>query len=253
MVLKEEGRIKFTSSKIDDLMFRTTFNPKSKKGDVIVNVSIVDSKDFNDVLSFFKMAVMGGLSLSPYLKIIHEGDSIEGLVVGKGKVGFATVCSITIDGVLLKAGIQVNPKFGGLVQVKKGTPIRFTDVLTYESTTIDPLEVLMSQAITSVTDVMRTGSGKLLANLREVPMVARDDTERILSDLVDSGFSGIMEVGEPNTSILDMPVERDHFGVVVIGGTNQMAIVQEQCIPIKINAMSTLVNFEKMRRIEELV
>ncbi|MBN2488023.1 MAG: DUF128 domain-containing protein, partial [Methanosarcinaceae archaeon] len=150
-------------------------------------------------------------------------------------------------------GIQVNPKFGGLVQVKKGTPVRFTDVLTYESTTIDPLEVLMSQSITSVTDVMRTGSGKILANLREVPLAARDDTERILSDLVDAGFSGIVEVGEPNTSILDMPVERDHFGVVVIGGTNQMAIVQEHDIPIEINAMSTLVNFEKMRRIEELV
>ena len=253
MVLKEESCIKFTSSKIDDLIFRTTFNPKSKKGDVIVNVSIIDSKDFNDVLRIFKMAVMGGLSLSPYLKIMHEGDKIGGLVIGKGKVGIATVCSITIDGVLLKAGIQVNPKLGGVVQVKNGTPVRFTDVLTYESTTIDPLEVLMSQEITSVTDVMRTGSGKILANLREVPLAARDDTEHILSDLVDAGFSGIVAVGEPNTNILDLPVDRDHFGVVVIGGTNQMAIVQEQGISIEINAMSTLVNFEKMRRIEELV
>jgi repressor of nif and glnA expression len=172
LMQKEGHRIQFVSSRIKDLMYRTTFDPKKMDGDIILNLSIIDKKDLDDVLGIFKMVISSGLSVTPYVKIISEGESIGDLTVEKGKVGIGTVCSITIDGVLLKAGIPVNPKLGGIVQIRNGTPVRFTDVLTYVSTTVDPLEVLMSQVITSVSEMLRTGSGKILANLREAPMVA---------------------------------------------------------------------------------
>jgi repressor of nif and glnA expression len=125
-------------------------------------------------------------------------------------------------------------------------------VLTYKSTTIDPLEVLMSQELTSVMEMIRTGTGKILANLREAPMIARDIIDSTLSDMVEAGITGILEVGEPNTRILDVPVERDHLGIVVIGGTNPMAIVQEHGIPIRTNAMSTMMNFSEMKHIRDV-
>ena len=244
--------IQFTSSTIEDLMFRTTFDPKTRAGDVIVNISLIDKKDFDDVAKIFKMVVTSGLSVSPYVKVLHEGDKMGEFVIEKGKVGIATVCSITIDGILLKAGIPIKPKLGGIVQIKDGTPVRFTDVLTYSSTTIDPLEVLMSQELTSVTQMLRTSTGNILANLREGPLAARDTIEHTLSDLMDAEFSGILEVSEPNTSILDVPVERDHLGIVVIGGTNPMAAVQEYGIPIHTNAMSTLINIDELSHISEI-
>ncbi|WP_333786724.1 DUF128 domain-containing protein [Methanomethylovorans sp.] len=243
--------IQFTSAKIEDLMFRTTFDPVTREGKVVVNLSIIDKKDFDDVMGIFEMAINSGLSVSPFIRILHEGDNVAGISVGPDEVGFVTMCSITIDGILLKKGVFVNPRFGGLVEIKDGTPLRFTNVLTYHSTTIDPLEVLMSQEITSVTEMLKTGSGKILANLREAPMVARDDIDRILSDMMDAGITGILEVGEPNTRILDVPVERDHLGIVVIGGTNPMAIVQEHGIGIRTNAMSTAVDFRELRHINE--
>lgn len=243
--------IQFTSAKIEDLMFRTTFDPVTREGKVVVNLSIIDKKDFDDVMGIFEMAINSGLSVSPFIRVLHEGDNVEGISVGPDEVGFVTMCSITIDGILLKKGVFVNPRFGGLVEIKDGTPLRFTNVLTYHSTTIDPLEVLMSQEITSVTEMLKTGSGKILANLREAPMVARDDIDRILSDMMDAGITGILEVGEPNTRILDVPVERDHLGIVVIGGTNPMAIVQEHGIGIRTNAMSTVVDFRELRHIKD--
>ncbi|MBP1908053.1 repressor of nif and glnA expression [Methanolobus bombayensis] len=246
-------RIQFTSSKIEDLMFRTTFDPKTMKGDVIVNLSLIDKRDFDDVLKIFSMAINSGLAVSPLLKILHEGDSIGDRKIDKDEVGFATVCSITIDGLLLKAGVMVKPRFGGLVEIRDGEPLRFTNVLTYQSTTIDPLEVLMSQELTSVMSMLKTGSGKILANLREAPMVARDTIDSTLADMVDAGINGILEVGEPNTRILDVPVERDHLGIVVIGGTNPMAIVQEHGIPIRTNAMSTLIDINELSHINDLV
>jgi repressor of nif and glnA expression len=250
---KNGYRIQFTSSRIRDLMYRTTFDPKKMDGDVILNLSLIDKKDLDDVLGIFKMVISSGLSVTPYVKVISEGESIGDMTIEKGKVGIGTVCSITIDGVLLKAGIPINPKLGGVVQIRNGIPVRFTDVLTYVSTTVDPLEILMSQGITSVSEMLRTGSGKVLANLREAPMVARDEIESSLSDLLDAGFSGILEVGEPNTRVLDVPIERDHLGIVVIGGTNPMAVVQEYGIPIDTSAMSRLISFKEMSRIEDLV
>ena len=246
---ENEYRIQFTSSRIRDLMYRTTFDPKKMDGDVILNLSFIDKKDLDDVLGIFKMVISSGLSVTPYVKIVSEGESLGDLTIEKGKVGIGTVCSITIDGVLLKAGIPVNPKLGGVVQIRSGIPVRFTDVLTYASTTVDPLEILMSQGITSVSEMLR----KILANLREAPMVARDEIESCLSDLLDAGFSGILEVGEPNTRVLDVPIERDHLGIVVIGGTNPMAVVQEYGISIDTNAMSKLISFKEMSRIEDLV
>ncbi|MDG6242890.1 MAG: DUF128 domain-containing protein [Methanolobus sp.] len=251
--MQMDHRIQFTSSKIEDLMFRTTFNPRTMEGDVIVNLSLIDRQYFDDVFRIFSMAINSGLSVSPLLKILHEGDSIGERTIGKDEVGFATVCSITIDGLLLKAGVMVKPRFGGLVEIRDGEPIRFTNVLTYQSTTIDPLEVLMSQELTSVMSMLKTGSGKILANLREAPMVARDVIDSTLSDMVDAGINGILEVGEPNTRILDVPVERDHLGIVVIGGTNPMAIVQEHGIPIWTNAMSTLIDINELSHINDVL
>ncbi|WP_342306130.1 DUF128 domain-containing protein [Methanolobus sp. ZRKC5] len=251
--MQRNNQIQFTSSKIEDLMFRTTFDPKTMEGDVIVNLSIINKQDFDDVLKIFTMAINSGLSVSPLLKILHEGDSIGDHKIGEGEVGFATVCSITIDGLLLKAGVMIKPRFGGLVEIRDGDPMRFTNVLTYQSTTIDPLEVLMSQELTSVMGMLKTGSGKILANLREAPMVTRDAIDSTLSDMVDAGINGILEVGEPNTRILDVPVERDHLGIVVIGGTNPMAIVQEHGIPIRTNAMSTLIDINKLSHINDVV
>ena len=234
-------------------MFKTTFDPGTGEGDVIVNVSFFDENTRDDVFEIFKMVLTSGLSVNSYVKILDQGDAIGETIVEKGKIGIATVCSITIDGVLLKAGIPIKPKLGGIVQIKNGDPVRFTDVLTYASTTIDPLEVLMSQKLTSITRVLSTNNGNILANLREGPMAARNDIERILSDLVDAGLSGILEVSEPNTRILDVPVERDHLGIVLIGGTNPMAAVQEYGIPIHTNAMSTLIDIGELSHIDEVV
>lgn len=244
--------IQFTSSKIEDLMFKTTFDPLTGEGDVIVNISLIDENDLSDVIKIFKMAIMGGLSVSPHAKLLHKGDEIGGIVIEKGKVGIATMCSVTIDGVLLKAGIPLNPILGGIAQIKKGVPVRFTDILMYASTTIDPLDVLMSQNQTSITQLLETGSGNILANLREAPMAARDDIDRTLLDMMDAGFSGILEVSEPNTRILDVPVERDHLGIAVIGGTNPIAFVREHGISIQNNSMTTMINISDLIHISEI-
>jgi repressor of nif and glnA expression len=246
------SEITFIISRIESLMYEVTFDPVGRKGKIIANLSIVNESDFKEVLDLFRQAMHSGLSVSPYIKIIRPGEKVGGMKIKNGKIGIATACSITIDAVLLKAGIPVKPRFGGVVEIHDGTPLRFTDILTYDSTTIDPLDVLMSHELTSVTEMIRTGSGKILANMREAPMAARDKIEERLDALVEAGFACILEVGEPNSDILGIQVGRDKMGIAVIGGTNPMAFVQEQGIDIDTKEMSRLLDIEEMSHIDEI-
>ena len=126
----------------------------------------------------------------------------------EGCTAICTVCSITFDGLLIRRGIPINPIGGGVVEVEDRAPVRFTHIILYEHTTIDPLQVLISQQITSVNDVMRKGSGNILANIREFHMEAEPLVGRVLDELADSSFTGILEVGVPNIPLLGVPGSR---------------------------------------------
>lgn len=246
-------QIIFIISRIEDLIYNVTFDLSTGSGNIITNISIIKSEQIDDILHIFRDVMLSGLALSTFVKILSPGESVGSLTIPEGKHGIATVCSITVDGVLLKKGIPVKPKFGGLVEIKKGMPVRFTDLIRYDSTTIDPLEILMSHSLTSVSDMLTSGSGKILVNLREITMNARNKVEEILDDMASAGLGGILEVGELNTDILGMTVERDHFGVAVIGGNNMMAVAQEQGFDIDTHAMSSIMNVRDMVPIDQVI
>jgi repressor of nif and glnA expression len=55
-----------------------------------------------------------------------------------------------------------------------------------------------------------------------------------------------LEVGEPNSDLLEMPVSRGHIGVAIIGGINSMAAVRESGVEIQTNAISGLTDIRDM-------
>ncbi|MEA1865123.1 MAG: NrpR regulatory domain-containing protein [Euryarchaeota archaeon] len=64
-----------------------------------------------------------------------------------------------------------------------------------------------------------------------------------------ANFDSILFVSEPNTEVLGAPIERDHIGIVAIGGTNPMAAVQEQGIPIRTQVLSELIDIDEMEMV----
>ena len=237
----------FAISRIENMMYQTTFDPVEEKGMIAANVSIIRESDLEDALSIFKEVMHSGLAVGSYMLVVRDQSSFGDVSLDEHECAIVTPCSITIDGVLLKCGVPVRPIFGGIVQIENGVPVRFTDILTYDSTTIDPIDVLMSQDLTSVTDVVATGSGKILANARIAPMYARERVEDVLDRLKAANFNGILWVSDPNTDVLGVPIERDHIGIVAIGGTNPMAAVQEQAISIRTYALAELIDIRKMK------
>ncbi len=233
----------FTLARIENLMQQVSFDPVRMQGRIITNTSLVKQDRLEETLAVFYDTIQSGLAVSPMIKLVEQG----------GRVKIKTACSLTICGVLLKHGIPVRPKGGGLVEVVKREPARFTDMLMYWATTIDPIDVLTAQGLTDIMGMMRTGDGRVLGNLQEAPMLARDLIEEVLDVLALAEFTGVMELGEPNMNVLGVSVERDHVGIALVGGTNLVAAARECGIDVEHESISDLTEISEMKHIEALI
>lgn len=242
-------RVGFIITRIEKLIYDTTFNLKTGEGKVIINLSIIDKNDFDRTMEVIKHVVYNGYSISPYIKLIDEGTVTSDIEISEGKMGIATMCSITIDGILLKNGIPVNPKYGGLLEVKDRKPTHFDELIVYNGTTIDPMRIFMSKKMTRVLPAVDTGSGVLLANLREIPATSLSEAEKILGSAMDAGIVGIAEIGKQGKSVLNAPVDTGKVGVVVYAGTNAMAAVEESGIKVETHPISTVIDFKELKKV----
>ena len=186
---------------------------------------------------------------APYIKILDEDEEYKEIYVPTGQMALFTVCNLAIDGVLLHSGVPILLKYGGPVQYVDGQPIRFVDLISYEGTTVPPLEIFVYKNETSILSVLRTGSGMIPASLREIPAAARETTERILTDLKEKEWHGILKFGTPNEPILGVPVGMDRVGISMIGGLTPAAALMERGAKIDTLAPDCLIPIEDMRQV----
>jgi len=243
--------LKFVNNNIEDYAIQVTFDPVAGEGNVVYNLALIKNEDLEYAISILKDAYRAGISVSGLVKFFKSGENVGDFVVPKGNTGICTMCSITFDGLLIRRGIPVNPIGGGVVEIEDRTPIRFTHMIMYEHTTIDPLQVLISQKTTSVTNVMRKGSGSILANIREFHMEAEPLVGSVLDELSSSSYSGILEVGMPNLPLLGVPVSPQYVAIAAIGGTNPMAAIRESGRWIQTRAMKGLIDVQKLEEIRD--
>jgi repressor of nif and glnA expression len=241
--------LKFVNQKIEEFAMQVTYDPREGKGKVVYNLSVIDARDLDEALSIYKDAFKAGVCVSGRIRLIHSGEMVGDYLVPEGKTGIITVCSSTLDGMLMRKRVPLNPIGGGVVEIERRMPKRFTHLILYEYTTIDPLQVLISQEITSVTDVMRKGSGTILANIRECHMEAEPLIGQVMDDLVGSSFTGILDIGLPNTPALGVEVDPQYLGIVALGGTNPIAAIREAGIAVNIQAIKGLMEIETMSEI----
>lgn len=241
--MKASRPLVFTLSRIENLMHQVSFDPGEMKGKIITNTSLVEKERLSEALAVFYDTIEAGLAVSPLIKLEEDGRHFR----------IKTACSLTISGVLLKSGIPVRPKGGGLIEVIGREPTRFTDMLMYWATTVDPIDVLTAQGLTDISSMMRTGDGRILGNLQEAPMLARERIEEVLEHLSAAEFTGVLELGEPNMDVLGAFVERDHLGIALVGGTNLVASALELGIKIKHESISDLTDVSEMKHIEEMI
>ncbi|MCX5834255.1 MAG: NrpR regulatory domain-containing protein [Deltaproteobacteria bacterium] len=233
-------------ARIEILAFRTTFDPKRKQGLLPVNISFFQKEGFRKALEAMQPAFHAGLCVSDLVAIAGAGEKLGEITVPEGRIGLATVCSIVVNGVLLKNGIPMDSKFGGILQMSKGKPLRFVELIYYSGSSLDPSEAFIQARMTSVKEVARRGDGRILANFREIPAPSRSPVESILSDFRKAGIDGVLSMGEVSEPICEVPVDLNKLGLILIGGLNPVCCACEAGVESENKAMSTVMNFEEL-------
>ncbi|MGC9327543.1 MAG: NrpR regulatory domain-containing protein, partial [Candidatus Hinthialibacter sp.] len=239
-------RVGFVASKVDELACQITLDPVMRTGLIVLNITSFDtfhlSKAVQEIIPVFE----ANLGVGRYVAFAREGERLGGYCVPPGKAAIGTICSVTINGVLLSARVPTVSRFGGVLEIHENRPVRFTDVIYYSGTSLDPLEIFIKGKLTHVREAAKTGHGRIGASFREIPTAALNQVERIRKQLDEIGLGEIMTIGKPNQSLLEFPVEEGRTGMIVTGGMNPAAAVEEAGIPTRNYALSTLYEFEKL-------
>lgn len=246
-------KVGFIISKIETLSYLTNLDLEKEEGDIILNVSFFPSAKLKEALRLMKPVFSSPYVMSDNVVMQKGGEKIGDIIVPEGQVGFGTVCSVTINGIFLKAGIPVTSKFGGVLQVENAELSRFTALISYEGSSLDPLEIFIKSGMTDVMNAVKHHDGKILASFREIPVVSLEKAEELSEIMKDKGIGGILLIGSPNQPLLEMPVSMDKAGVVVVGGLNPIAALEEAGIPAVSKAMSTLYRFSDLLKFKELL
>lgn len=245
-------RVGYMSARIDRMTYRMSFDLATRSGSVVVNMSIVRPKDLRARMEPFLKVFEKGYAMGTLVGLLRAGESLEELAVPEGFVGLCTVCSVTLNGVLLKHGVPTRSLFSGLLEMKGGQARRFAEIISYEGTSIDPLEMFIRAGLTDYMGAIKTGDGHIGAGFREIPAESRATVIALAEKLRRIGLGAFLEIGLPGQSVLNIPTREGCCGVVVIGGLNPTAVFEETNIRVQSRALSGTFDFLRLFPYHEL-
>ena len=236
----------FVKEKLEMLAYQTTFDPEKRTGQLSINVSLINKGQFKKAVSAMKDAFKAGICVSDLVAVASEGERLASVVVPSGKIGLATVCSVVINGVLLRAGVPTEYRFGGVLEVRNSKPRRFVAIIDYAGTSLDPSEQFIRARMTSVGEASKTGNGKILGVFRTIPAPARELVEEKIATLRQVGINGVYALGNTSEPLCQIPVALNRIGVVQLGGLNPVAAAVEAGIEIDNIAESGLIDYQQL-------
>jgi repressor of nif and glnA expression len=239
-------QVGFIRDKLELLAFNTTFDYRTHTGQVPINTSFINKDDFRRALDAMCEAFRAGLCVSELVAIAAEGEKLGSVVIPQGRIGLATVCSVVINGALLKAGIPTESRFGGVLEVRDAKPRRFVAIINYAGTSLDPSEQYIRAKMTSVGQAAQTGNGKILANFREMPAPSRSVAQEVITSLQEAGIGGVYSLGNTSEPVSQIGIGMNRVGMVLLGGLNPVAAAVEAGIEIDNIAESGMIDFEQM-------
>ena len=235
---QNQEKISLVLSKSLNMIQQVNFDVEKQKGDIIANISYVHRDHIDRALSIMEDTYNDNPKyINPYYKLVDHPEKDD-------MIGIATICSLSIDGILINNGIMSNPTYSGLLELTE--PPLFIDLISYNGTTLDPHKIFLSKNMTSITG--SDGPDKILASVKEIPYISRDHAVELLEILNNIGFS-IYKIGKPREFVYNSKVDNYNFGVITGGGLNSIGAVKESGVPIKVKVLEKMMPFEKMERL----
>ncbi len=239
-------KVGFLSARIDQMICSMDFDLVTLSGTVIVNISLIKEEDLLPACPMMSRVYEKGFSMGRLISLFHPGEKVGEMVIPAGYVGVGTVCSITLNGVLLAHKIPVSSRFGGLLEIQDSQPSRFVAIINYDGTSLDPLEIFIKSGMTDYLGATGHGNGLIGAGFREIPAQTRDQVVEIAGRLEKVGLGGFLTIGMPNGDVSEIPVSDGNIGAIVIGGLNPIAILEEAGFEVHSRALSGLIPYERL-------
>ena len=243
-------RVGSVLNRISNLSFLTDLDLKTGKGGVILNITLVPEAKIGEVRDLLGGALNSAYGMSNRIAVWRQGETIGSLTVPEHMAAIGTVCSITLNGVLLKAGVAVSSRFGGVVEIIENSPTRFLSVISYQGSSVAPLRIFMKSRMTDVLGVLRFGMGRVLGSFSEIPDVGLEKAKKVVREMEKIGFRGRVLFGKPGQTLLGIPVTPGKVGLVVLGGLNPAAAIMEEGIAEETHAMAALYDYSEMSPVE---
>lgn len=238
-------KVGFLAGKIDRLTYGMSYDIAGKKGTVVINLSIIEKKDIKKALELISKVFNADLAMGKLIALFEEGERIDENVIPDGHVGIGTVCSVTINGILLAQGIPTRSRFGGVLELQNHEPTRFCEIITYDGTTVDPLEIFIKSKMLDLSGAVTGGDGVIGASFREMPEESRDKVADIALQLNDLGLNGFLKIGFPGQTLCEIPVNAGAFGSIIKAGLNPVAILEESGIEVHSMALAGFADIER--------
>jgi hypothetical protein len=248
-----EYKLGLAISRIALLSYQTTFDLRTGTGLVPMNITLFPRQLMPHALEAMAKAFDIGLSVGTMAAVLAPGQRMGDIIVTKDKAGFGTICSVAFNGCLLKAGIPVESRFGGLLEMRGFKPDRFVELMEYAGTSMNPSEIFIKGKMTSVTSAILTGNGRICASFVEVPAVSRDDVERLVSSMDGWGITRTLAIGEGEEPVCGVSVGANKVGVALSTGLNPVAAAVESGIDGSSQAMAGLMEYQSLRPFKDVL
>jgi hypothetical protein len=239
-------RVGFVNSRIDDLACRADFDLSSRQGRLVINITFFPLEQEMRAAEAMRPAFKAGFCLSDLAMRAGPGEKIGDVEVPTGMAGWGTVCSVTLNSIFLRHGIPVESSFGGLLQIQEGKPRRFTEIISYSGSTLDPIEIFIKGKMTSVHAAATGGSGRICASFRLIPASALAAAADLLDEMKAAGLGEMVLLGKPGQLFMEVPPGKDRAGLIVAGGLNPPAAAEEIGVDTYSRAMATLVDYSAL-------
>jgi repressor of nif and glnA expression len=240
-------KVGFASSRIELLAYLTTVDLEEFTGDIPIDVSLFPEEEFAQAWDIMRDVFASGFCTSNLIAVASKGERLGDVVVPEDKIGLATVCNAAVIGGLLKAGIPIDSKFGGILQIRDHQPVRYIELIEYNGCTLDPFEIFVAGKMTNVLGAAKIGEGKILASFHEVPIASRLATEAVLNNLKALNLCHLVVMGKASESICEVPTRLNKVGLTLPSGLNAVAAAAEKGIDVTCKAMSGVIDIGKLR------
>jgi len=249
LLLDEERlihRVGYMSARIDQMTYTMDFDLPRRKGTVVINLAIIKQEEFLRYLPQVELVFEKGYAMGTLVSLLQEGERLGSYTIPTGHIGFCTVCSVTLNGVFLKYGIPTRSLFSGLLQLEQGQARRFVELISYDGTSIDPLQLFIRGKMTNYLGAIQDGNGRIGAGFREIPGESYQLAQDLARQLQDIGLGAFLKIGRPSRDLLNVPVHEGCCGLIVIGGLNPVAVFEESGISVSYNALAGYMEFNRL-------